>query len=96
MPIPYVNTFSDMSDIDGWAIYNLNNDGTALTWQYNNIYGLLTCSGRNGCDDWIISPAFDLKTDSLYMLSYQLSVSYETASLKRQWAIVTLLSHRTL
>lgn len=82
MPIPYVNTFSDMSDIDGWAIYNLNNDGTALTWQYNNIYGLLTCSGRNGCDDWIISPAFDLKTDSLYMLSYQLSVSYETASLK--------------
>ena len=82
MPMPYVNTFSDMSDIDGWAIYNLNNDGTALTWQYNNIYGLLTCSGRNGCDDWIISPAFDLKTDSLYMLSYQLSVSYETASLK--------------
>lgn len=82
MPMPYVNTFSDMSDIDGWAIYNLNNDGTALTWQYNNIYGLLTCSGRNGCDDWIISPTFDLKTDSLYMLSYQLSVSYETASLK--------------
>lgn len=80
MPIPYVNTFSDMSDIDGWAIYNLNNDGTALTWQYNNIYGLLTCSGRNGCDDWIISPAFDLKTDSLYMLSYKLNG--ELASMK--------------
>lgn len=87
MPMPYVNTFSAMSDIDGWAIYNLNNDGTALTWQYNYIYGILTCSGRNGCDDWIISPAFDLKTDSLYMLSYQLNVSYETASLKTTMGI---------
>lgn len=82
MPMPYVNTFTNATDLDGWTIYNLNNDGTAKTWQYNSIQGILVCSGTSGCDDWIMSPSFEFKTDSLYMLSYQLRVPYETASMK--------------
>lgn len=83
MPLPYENNFSSVTDFDGWTVHNLNNDGTARTWTYNSYNGYVTCSGSSYCEDWLMSPAFSLKTDSLYMFSYNVMTSYDaTSSLK--------------
>lgn len=78
MPMPYQNNFTSLSDMESWTVINANDDGSALTWSYNDLYGYVTCMGQNyGCDDWMISPAFNLKNDSLYMFSYQLKTLYK-------------------
>lgn len=85
MRMPYTNTFSASSDLDGWTIINANDDGSWLTWRWNSFsYKMNSSANGAGCDDWFISPAFNLKADSLYILSYQYGMGYdnETASLR--------------
>lgn len=84
IPMPYVNNVSSLTDLNGWTILNNNNDGTSLTWQYNYLSEIITCMGRDGCDDWLISPPFSFKTDSLYLFSYQIRTLYTgyTASIR--------------
>lgn len=72
LPLPYENTFDDSSSLDGWTILNLNNDGTARTWQWNFIYYFVTTGWGQG-DDWLITPAFKLSNDKLYSMSYDLA-----------------------
>ena len=72
LPLPYENTFDNSSSLDGWTILNLNNDGTARTWQWNFIYYFVTTGWGQG-DDWLITPAFKLSSDKLYSMSYDLA-----------------------
>lgn len=72
LPLPYENTFDNNSSLDGWTILNLNNDGTARTWQWNFIYYFVS-TGRGQGDDWLITPAFKLSSDKLYSMSYDLA-----------------------
>lgn len=71
-PLPYVNNFDNSSSLDGWTILNLNNDGSARTWQWNFIYYFVTTGWGQG-DDWLITPAFKLSSDKLYSISYNLA-----------------------
>jgi hypothetical protein len=73
LALPYENDFSNYHCLDGWTILNLDlaSRGSANTWVWNSIYNNLT-SGWGMSDDWAITPAFNLKADSLYMFSYKL------------------------
>ncbi|MCC8070326.1 MAG: choice-of-anchor J domain-containing protein [Bacteroidales bacterium] len=75
--LPYVNTFDSNTDIYGWEILNVNDDGDYLTWRYNTYYHHMESSGQSGCDDWLISPPFLLDNSKLYVVSYQLSAGYD-------------------
>lgn len=72
LPLPYENDFNNESCLDGWTILNVNNDGTARTWQWNYYYNYISSSWGQG-DDWLITPAFNLSNDKLYSMSYDLT-----------------------
>lgn len=71
LPMPYENTFSDESCLDGWTIINANNDGTARTWSWNYYYYYVTSSWGVG-DDWLITPQFNLSEESVYAVKYDI------------------------
>ena len=70
-PLPYENDFNDEACLDGWTILNINNDGTARTWQWNYVYNYVTTGWGQG-DDWLITPSFRFSADKLYSLRYEL------------------------
>ena len=72
LPLPYENDFNNESCLDGWTILNVNNDGTARTWQWNYYYNYISSSWGQG-DDWLITPAFNLSNDKLYSMSYDIT-----------------------
>lgn len=72
LQLPYENGFNEESCLDGWTILNVNNDGTSRTWQWNYNYNYISTSWGQG-DDWLITPAFNLSSDKLYALRYEIS-----------------------
>jgi len=70
--LPYENHFDVASDVYGWTILNLNNDGSYRTWGLNTYSkSMVNPSGNNGgSDDWLISPNVKLDKSKLYELSY--------------------------
>lgn len=70
-PLPYINGFNTSNCLDSWTVLNVNNNGTARTWSYNNYWGMVSSSYGEE-DDWLISPPVRLAADKLYALNYNL------------------------
>lgn len=71
MGLPYEEDFTASDCLDPWTVINANDDGSYNTWQYSTYTGFVSTPwGRDG-DDWLITPGFRLKADSLYRLSFQ-------------------------
>ncbi|MBP5387486.1 MAG: choice-of-anchor J domain-containing protein [Prevotella sp.] len=66
--LPYRQTFDDVSDFETFIVEDGNNDES--TWQYDDIM-LAAKSERNyDADDWLITPAFELKKGQTYQLKF--------------------------
>ncbi|GEM_PF-1003305 len=70
-PLPFTETFDSAEGFARFFVNNANND--SYTWQYNASEKLAeyNFSPDNAADDWLFSPAFDLKAGRNYRLSYK-------------------------
>ena len=79
--LPYLEQFDSQSAFDEWTVIDANSDGYTWSWyesggmNYRHGSARFAMNQSSGyCedygDDWLISPAFELSSDSLYHLSY--------------------------
>lgn len=70
-PLPFSETFDTAEGFARFSVNNANND--SYTWQYNASEKLAeyNFSPDNAADDWLFSPAFELKAGSSYRLTYK-------------------------
>lgn len=69
MAMPYENNCDNSGCLDGYTILNLDNNGSARTWQWNYIYSYIT-TGLGSALDWLITPKFHLTSDNVYAFRY--------------------------
>lgn len=67
--MPYLNEFDNKDCLDGWAIHNVNQDGSACQWQWNSNYFSIYNLANRMADDWIITPPFRLKKGEVYEIA---------------------------
>lgn len=70
-PLPFFETFDTAEGFARFTVNNANND--SYTWQHNAAEKLAeyNFSPDNAADDWLFSPAFELKAGSNYRLTYK-------------------------
>jgi len=65
--VPYVEDFKSRDDFFLWTTLNLNGDEYTWTWFDGRV---LTLSSNVTADDWLISPALNLRAGVNYTVSY--------------------------
>lgn len=72
MALPYQENFDDAASMDAWTVINADNNGSYLTWKYNQYGHYVTTANGRSMDDWLITPKFQLHADTLYHFGFQL------------------------
>jgi len=73
--VPYLNDFQ--SDINGWTILDVNNDGKKWTLTYEispNKAMKIVYNSSLAMDDWLIAPPISLTKDTTYDIKYEYRV----------------------
>jgi len=69
---PHIQTWEVSELRNGWALFNENDD--AICWEYQTAAGntnaVMRYNAFMAMDDWLISPALDLKAGISYTISY--------------------------
>ncbi len=79
--LPYLEQFDSQSAFDEWTVIDANGDGYTFNWSNSSGLNYVHGSARFAMnqsdglcaeygDDWLISPAFELKADRNYHFSY--------------------------
>lgn len=78
LDVPFYESFETQEDFDKWKVYDLNND--SKTWKFNATAKSARClySSVNPSDDWLFSPAINLKKGIVYQLTYTARASSST------------------
>ncbi len=72
MALPYEENFDDASSMTPWTVINADNNGSYMTWYYNQYSHSVVTAGGRAMDDWLITPKFQLHADTLYHFGFQL------------------------
>lgn len=67
-PLPYRQTFDDVSDFETFIVADENND--QQTWQYDDIDQTARCTRDYDADDWLLTPVFELDKGKTYQLTF--------------------------
>ncbi|MDD6541493.1 MAG: choice-of-anchor J domain-containing protein [Prevotella sp.] len=73
MALPYQENFDDATSMDVWTVINADNNGSYLTWTYNQYGHYVVAAKGRALDDWLITPTFQLSADTLYHFGFQLT-----------------------
>ncbi len=83
LPMPYDETFSSPSSLNGYTLIDANGDGSGSGWDspewcYDETYYCAFYYGKQGkpADDWLITPALDFDSEYLYKLTFKYYAYY--------------------
>ena len=76
--LPYSNPIHTQEQFDQLTVVDANNDGS--TWTFNSDYdeATYTYNQTNAGDDWLISPAVNMKKNSAYKFEFDAINTYPT------------------
>ena len=79
-PLPFFEDFSEETSLDGWSQVN---NATQCQWVWDQYDFNVMLSQRNvmdktGCDNWLITPAFQLESGKTYRVSFDVQNWFES------------------
>ena len=74
--LPYTQTFDNTEAISGFTIIDANGDG--WKWHISSQRARIRYSSKNTMDDWLITPAVELKANCLYPFTLDID-AYDSA-----------------
>ena len=77
---PFLNGFDEESDMAYFSVIDANNDGVSWTFEeprmsngYDGLVAMNRGEDRRDFDDWLVSPALQLKANHTYKISFRVS-----------------------
>ena len=79
-PLPFFEDFTEESSLESWSKVN---NATQTEWKWNQYdfnvqLSQRTIMDKTGCDNWLITPAFQFETGKTYRVSFDVQNWFES------------------